>query len=169
MPDPQWRFIPITEKPDIHAFDCGESGLNDYLRSYAGQNHRNGLGSTFVLVPYQGPPSAIGYYTLCMAQAEPQSLPEPMGRKLPGYPAPAVRLARLAVDRKWQSRGLGELLMVDAIRRTVIATRSVAAKFMIVDAKNMKAREFYAKYGFISFGGAPYRLVSPIETLTRLL
>ncbi len=168
MTGPKWKFVPITEKPNLEAFDCGIPELNDYLKKYAGQNHRKGLGSTYVLIPAEGESFAAGYYTLSMAQVELGSLAESQRKNLPKYPVPAVRLGRLAVDRKWQGTGLGEILLVDAIHRAVAAVQSVAAKFMIVDAKNKKAEEFYLRYGFHPFEGGSHSLAAAIDTLKEL-
>jgi len=168
MPGPQWKFVPITEKIELQSFDCGIIELNDYLKRYAGQNHRKGLGSTYVLVPFEGEPVAAAYHTLSMAQVELHSLPESHRKNLPKYPVPAVRLGRLSVDHQWQGTGLGEILLMDAIHRSVLAVRSVAAKFMIVDAKNKKAEEFYLRYGFHPFEGGSHSLVAAIDTLKGL-
>jgi GNAT superfamily N-acetyltransferase len=168
MTGPKWKFVPITEKPGLKTFDCGIPELNDYLKKYAGQNHRKGLGSTYVLIPAEGEPVAAGYHTLSMAQVKLRSLPESQCKNLPKYPLPAVRLGRLAVDRQWQGTGLGEILLIDAIHRSVAAVQSVAAKYMIVDAKNKKAEEFYSRYGFQSFEGGSHSLVAAIDTLKEL-
>jgi GNAT superfamily N-acetyltransferase len=168
MPGPKWKFVSITEKTELQSFDCGIPELNDYLKRYAGQNHRKGLGSTYVLIPAEGEPVAAGYHTLSMAQVDLRFLPESHRKNLPKYPVPAVRLGRLAVDRKWQGTGLGEILLMDAIRRAVTAVQSVAAKFMIVDAKNKRAEEFYLRYGFHPFEGGSNSLVAAIDTLKGL-
>ncbi len=168
MPGPKWKIVAIAEKTELQSFDCGIFELNDYLKRYAGQNHRNGLGSTYVLVPAGGDPVAAGYHTLSMAQVELRSLPESHRKNLPRYPVPAVRLGRLAVDLKWQRTGLGEILLMDAIRRSIAAVQSVAAKYMIVDAKNKKAEEFYLRYGFHPFEGGSHSLVAAIDTLKEL-
>lgn len=165
MQTPSWRILSITEGPHLHSFDCGVQDLNEYLRRYAAQNHRKDLGRTFVLVPAEGAPLALAYHTLCMAQVSFQTLPESLRKSLPRYPVPAVRLARLAVDRKWQSKGLGEILLVDAIFRALAASRSVAAKFMVVDALNENAESFYLRYGFQPFGDGPRSLIASLATL----
>ncbi len=161
-------MVPVTEKAELQSFDCGIPELNDYLKRYAGQNHRKGLGSTYVLVPAEGEPLAVGYHTLSMAQVDLQNLPESHRKNLPKYPVPAVRLGRLAVDRKWQGTGLGEILLMDAIHRSVAAVQSVAAKYMIVDAKIKKAEEFYLRYGFHPFEGGAHSLVAAFDTLKGL-
>lgn len=159
----------MVEATTLQSFDCGIPKLNEYLIRYAGQNHRKGLGKTNVLIPSVGSPVAVGYHTLSMAQVDLRSLTEKLRKGLPHYPVPAVRLARLAVDRKWQGKGLGELLLVDAIRRAVLAAQSVAAKLMIVDAMNQQAEGFYLQYGFEPFESDSRSLAAAIDTLKTIL
>src|ERR1041384_7809828 len=168
MESSPWRFVSIADKPEVRSFDCGVPELNDYLKRYAGQNYRKGLGNTFVLVPGGKKADAAGYHTLSMAQVDLHSLSKSHRKGLPKYPVPAVRLSRLAVDRKWQGQGLGEMLLMDAIHRVVAAVQSVAAKFMIVDAKSEKATGFYLKYGFHPFESGPPSLAVSIDTLKSL-
>ena len=159
----------MVEAPLLQSFDCGIPELNEYLKRYAGQNHRKGLGKTGVLIPSAGSPVAVGYHTLSMAQVDLRFLAEKHRKGMPRYPVPAVRLARLAVDRKWQGQGLGELLLVDAIRRAVLAAQSVAAKLMIVDAMNQRAEGFYIQYGFEPFKSESCSLAASMDTLKTIL
>ncbi len=168
MPGPPWRVVSIIDGPFVDGFDCDIAVLNDYLKRYAGQNHRKGFGRTYVLIPSSGPPVAIGYHTLCMAHLEFEYLSPALRRRLPRYPVPAVRLARLAVDRRWQARKLGELLLVDAIRRSVHAAGLVAAKFMVVDAIDAKAAAFYERYGFKPIEGRSRALVASLDSLRQI-
>ena len=63
-------------------------------------------------------------------------LPPALAKRLPHYPVPAAVLGRLAVDRKHQGRGLGEMLLLDAVRRSIRASATIAIHAIIVDAKN---------------------------------
>ena len=67
-------------------------------------------------------------------------LPATLAKRLPHYPVPAAVLGRLAIDRAQQRRGLGETLLLDAIRRVVRASTTIAVYAIIVDAKNERAR-----------------------------
>ena len=165
MPEPKWHVLSIKEGPQVTDFDCGVPPLNDFLRKYAGQNERKNIGSTFVLVPSDGSKVAMGYYTLCMAQVEFQTLSEKQRKGLPRHPIPAVRLARLAVDLSVQGKGLGELLLIDALHRSVRASRMIAAKYIIVDAKNPETEAFYRRYGFEPFESRTRSLVASIQTV----
>lgn len=61
-----------------------------------------------------------GYYTIASAGIPFLDLPPEESRRLPRYPSlPAVRIGRLAVDRRFQGRGFGEILLLDAMRRSM--------------------------------------------------
>jgi len=145
------------EKHHIRAtFDCGDLALNDYFRRYAWQNQvRHQIGATYVAVDESQPQVAIGYYTLAMTEISSDSLLELSAalKSLP-YPAiPAVLLARLAVDRRFNGRGLGRKLLADAFHRSLQIGRQVGCRCLIVDAYP-SAVDWYAKFGLIEIPGA---------------
>ena len=89
-------------------------------------------------------------------------------RRLPRYPTlPAVRIGRLAVDERFQGRGLGAALLMDAAARTM---RTDAAAFtLLVDAKNDRAVAFYQRYGFRTLASQPRTLFLPLATAQNAL
>jgi ribosomal protein S18 acetylase RimI-like enzyme len=109
-----------------------------------------------------------GYYTLSAADVAVSDLPADMTRRLPRYPSvPAARIGRLAVDRRFQGRGLGAALLLNAAMR---ALRSEIAVFaLVVDAKDDEAAVFYRHHGFYVFASNPLRLIAPIETFRKLV
>ncbi len=88
-----------------------------------------------------------GYYTVAAASIPTPDLPELVTKKLPRYPSlPAIRVGRLAIDLKFQGKGLGGALLADAAARGL---RAEAAAFaMLVDAKDDAAVAFYEHHGF---------------------
>jgi GNAT superfamily N-acetyltransferase len=90
---------------------------------------------------------------------------EAQARKLPRHPVPAALIGRLAVDRSAQGRGLGRLLLADAVQRTLGASQQVAMHAVVVDAKNESARRFYEAYGFLSLADQPIRLFLPLRSI----
>jgi GNAT superfamily N-acetyltransferase len=95
-------------------------------------------------------------------------LPPDETKRLPRYPTlPAVRIGRLAVERRFQRRGLGELMLMNAVHRTM---QDAAAAFtLIVDAKNDQAVAFYRRYGFRSIADRPRTLFLPLPTAQKTL
>lgn len=87
---------------------------------------------------------------------------------MPRYPVlPAVRLGRLAVDRRFQGRGLGAALLADAALR---ASRSeIAAAILVVEAKDERAAGFYRRHGFAPDPADGLRLYASLDSLKQSL
>lgn len=113
--------------------------------------------------------AVLGYYTLSGLSIDIGAWPEEIARKLPRYPAvPATLLGRLAVDRSVRGRGMGEHLLMDALRRALEASGEVASVAVIVDAKDDAALSFYRRYEFLPFADLPNRLFLPMGVIERL-
>jgi GNAT superfamily N-acetyltransferase len=143
---------------DRNGFDCGVPELNDYLKRLAEQHRRKGVSTPFVLVDTDTPSRILGYYCLSAAQVDSAELRENDRKKLPRYPVPCFRLGRLAIRKDRHGQGIGKLLLACAVDRCLKARNDVAAYALIVDAKDMNARQFYEHYGFTAFAGAPMTL-----------
>ena len=91
----------------------------------------------------------FGYYALTNASVDVSALsPEVVKQyKLPTHLLPVVRLARLAVDIRFQGRGLGQFLMVDAMSRAIRVAESTGCIGHVVDAKDDQAANFYESFG----------------------
>jgi predicted GNAT family N-acyltransferase len=143
-------------------FDCGEESLNQFLKKYARQNQEKGFGRTFVaLLPNET--EVLGYYTLSAGSISFEIIPE----KVPRYPIPTAHLGRLATDVKMRGQGLGELLLIDALERTVLVAEKVGIYAIELFALTESAKKFYLKYGFVSLEDDDKHLYLPIETLRK--
>jgi predicted GNAT family N-acyltransferase len=110
-----------------------------------------------------------GFYTLSNAALELTDLPQLVARRLPLYPqVPVTLLGRLAVDRNRRGQGLGEFLLMDAMRRALFGSETVASFAVLVEAKDDSAVAFYQKFGFLPILGQPHRLFMPIKTIAKL-
>ncbi|MGH6942736.1 MAG: GNAT family N-acetyltransferase [Geminicoccaceae bacterium] len=154
---------PLAPAHDRSAFSCGEPVLDEYLRHRASQDVRRRVARAFVAVD-RTDGTIAGYYTLSAASFSRRQLPEALARRLPHYPVPAAILGRLAIDRRCQGRGLGTLMLADAVKRVLRASETLAIHAIIVDAKNDRARTFYERFGFVAFTDAPDRLYLPLAT-----
>jgi GNAT superfamily N-acetyltransferase len=158
---------PLGPHHDRASFSCGEPALDTYLQRQASQDVRRRVARVFVAAGT--PPERIaGYYSLSAAEFSKAELPAAAAKRLPHYPVPAAVLGRLAVDQSFQGRGLGEALLMDAIRRTLRASEAMAVHAIVVDAKHERAKAFYERYGFVSFSTTPRRLFLPLETVAKL-
>lgn len=140
-------------------FDCGDESLNKYLKTFAYLNDTNNLSKTFIA--HDGD-TIIGFVTLCNAQIGFKEMPDGYQKEMPKYPVPAVKIARLAVDTKYQNKGYGKELLLFTFKKIIQVSLSTGVKAVIVDAKE-QSKMFYEKYGFIKIIGNTYILL--IDTL----
>lgn len=147
-------------------FDCGVSELNDYLRKFARQNDRRGIGRAYVAV-CPGEALVRGYYTLATSSVAHTSMPDALRQQLPRYPVPTVLIARLAVDATMQGQGLGRELLMDACYRTLQAADEIGILAIEVSAKDDRARTFYEKYGFRPLLDQPRHMFLSIRAAKR--
>jgi ribosomal protein S18 acetylase RimI-like enzyme len=157
---------PLGSHHDRETFSCGEPALDAYLRHQASQDVRRRVAQVFVAVG-DSPQRIAGYYSLSATSFAKAELPAPLAKRLPHYPVPAAVLGRLAIDRAHQGRGLGETLLLDAIRRVLQASAALAVYAVVVDAKNERSQAFYERYGFRPFASLPRRLFLPLETFEQ--
>ncbi len=80
----------------------------------------------------------------------------------------ASLLGRLARDLSYRGKGVGELLLVDALKRSLVMSRQIASAAVIVDAKDEKVQRFYRDFGFIPFPESQKRLFLAMATIQRL-
>jgi GNAT superfamily N-acetyltransferase len=137
--------LPLDASHDLSAFDCGAPALNEYLKKYALQNHQNQSARTYVTTRGD---LVVGYYTLAAGSVRREETPARVAKGLARHPVPIILLARLAVDREEQGKGLGAALLKDALLRAAQAADLIGCRAVLVHAKNQAAQAFYRRYGF---------------------
>ena len=162
------HISPLTKAHERKTFDCGQEDLNRYLREQARQDAEKRVAAPFVLTQ-PGDPKVLGFYTLSSSIIPVSELPEELMKRLPRYgQLPVTLLGRLAVDRAAGGQGVGEFLLVDALRRSLEAAQQIAAMAVIVDAKNEQAESFYRHFDFQPFQQTPLRLFLPMGQIAKL-
>jgi GNAT superfamily N-acetyltransferase len=151
--DASIRIEPLGSDHDRAAFNCGNESLDRYIRTQASQDIRRGIARVFVAVTPGEPNRIAGYFTLSAAWVVASDLPPEMAKRLPRHPIPAALLGRLGVDRAFTRRGLGSVLLADAVKKTMAAAETVGMTVVIVDPIDDAARAFYAAFGFRSLQG----------------
>jgi GNAT superfamily N-acetyltransferase len=136
----------LREDDDRTSFSCGDDDLDRFFRRFAGQNQfRSHIGTTYVAVDDDG--AILGYATVAAGDLEIDGLPPAARKKLPRYPLPVLRLARLAVDQRAQGKGLGKLLLRYVFELAWRMSLELGCIGVVVDAKEA-AVGFYQAYGF---------------------
>ena len=155
----------ITDEHDLAPFDCGVPDLNDWLKKRAVKNDRSGASRTYVL---RDGPAVIGYYCLSTGAIDHDVAPTPLRRNMPD-PIPVLVLGRLAVDRRWQNQGLGQVLLRDAIFRTVEVAAIAGVVALLVHALSEGARRFYQQFGFVELPLQPMTLCLTTRTAHQII
>lgn len=139
------RTQALDPRHRLEALDSGEPSLDAWLREHAAGAEARRVARTFVWASEDE--AVLGYYSLTGHRLVRDDLPRALGR---GSPAeiPAVLLARLALDTSLHGQGRGGALLIDALERIVVATETVAARFIVVDALHERAATFYEHHGF---------------------
>jgi predicted GNAT family N-acyltransferase len=150
------------------AFACGSSELDKYLKERATQDIDRRAAAVYVLLADN---RIAGYYTLSADNTDVRDLPERLVAQLnlPRYPyIGATLIGRLARDLVYKGQGVGELLLVDALKKSLSMSRDIASAAVVVDAKDETAHLFYVDFGFVPFPDSQKkRLFLPMATIEK--
>lgn len=159
-----FQIRPLDAGVNARDFQCGEPQLDAYLQRYASQDVKRDVARVFVATPQRDTGKVAGFYSLSAGSVSATDLPDALRRKLPRYPVPIALLGRLAVDRHFQGRGLGAILLADVCIKVAQASQVLAVVGLIVDAKSETAMTFYRHFGFTELPGTPGRLLLPSKS-----
>jgi predicted GNAT family N-acyltransferase len=146
-------------------FCCGKESLDNYIRKQASQDLKKRVSSVFILMDVPES-SVLAYYTLSSYTVDIASLSEAFAKRLPRYPLlPATLLGRLAVDNSQKGKRFGELLLIDALKKSLDTAIQVASLAVVAQALDESALSFYIKYGFQPFKNEPLMLYLPMKSV----
>ena len=158
---------PLGKHHRRDSFSSGNEQLDRYFRSQANQDKKKNIAIPYVAIERETQ-RVIGYYTLSMTSINLEELPTKDAKKLPRYPLIGVTLiGRLAIDVDYQGRGWGKLLVMDALYRSLEASRQVASFAVMVDAIDDKAAKFYQRFDFQPFPEQPLKLFRTMKNIAQ--
>lgn len=137
--------LPLDGTHELAEFACGEREMDTWLVRHALTIQR--LNATRTYVTCEGH-VVRGYYSLAPSSVEFEHAPQRFHEGLARYPVPLILLARLAVDQRFQGQQVGESLLLDALLRSLEASRAIGGVAVLVHALHEKARTFYERYDF---------------------
>jgi GNAT superfamily N-acetyltransferase len=140
----------------VESFNSGNSQLDQWLKRRALKNEIEGASRTYVLCDGK---IVIAYYCLANGAVAQASATGRVRRNMPD-PIPVMVIGRLAVDSRWQAKGIGRALLRDAILRTLQAAEIAGIRAILVHAISEDAKQFYEKCGFTA---------SPVDTMTLMV
>ena len=150
----------------VDPFDCGEESLNRFLTRFAFANQQANTSLTYVGVTGN---LVIGFYTLVVSEVSYAVEPERLKKGLARHPVPLMLIARLAVSKSWQGKGVGAGLLKDAMQRTVQAADIAGIRALAAHAKNEHVRTFYEHFGLIPSPSDPLHLFVLIKDMKQMM
>jgi GNAT superfamily N-acetyltransferase len=155
----------LADRHQIVDFNSGDASLDDWLNRRARANQVSGATRTYVLC---GKERVIGYYALASGAVMVESAPGRFRGNMPN-PIPVAVLARLAVDRDWQGRGIGRALFRDAARRVAHAADAIGIRSIVVHAISEQAKSCYVALGFDPSPREPMTLMVTLSDIRAAL
>jgi GNAT superfamily N-acetyltransferase len=147
-------------------FDCGIEDLTRFLIRQAWNNQQAHSAQTYVLALDL---AVTGYYSLAAGSVTHEEATERAKKGVARHPIPVILLARLAVDKTRHGQGLGAALLKDALLRSAHAADTIAARALLVHAKDDSAKAFYEHFNFEPSPSDPYHLLLLTKDLLRIL
>jgi uncharacterized protein (DUF1778 family)/GNAT superfamily N-acetyltransferase len=143
----------------LSSFDCGKRMLNDWLVHRARQAQALRSAKTFVVCVQQ---RVIAYFSLSVGQVDSQDIPRGHVHT-DDFPVPVVLLTRLAVDNLYQGKGIGQALLLEAIRHTLAIADKAGVEALLTQPINEKAAQFYQERGFTTSPAAYKQLILMVK------
>lgn len=162
--DPEFVIDRLSSEHNLSEFDCGNTSLNEWLKKFAWTNQQSDSAKTYIALDGN---RVAGYYALTAGSVHKHESPQRIAKGLANHPIGVVLLARLAVDRKQQAKGLGKALLFDALTRIEAAADLIGVRAMLVHAIDETARRFYLHFGFEESPVDPYQLMLLLKDLRR--
>nr|WP_256871714.1 GNAT family N-acetyltransferase [Nostoc sp. TCL26-01] len=156
----------LTKSHNLKNFDCGNFDLNNYLSKYALKNQQSDSSTTYIACSDD---NVIGYYTLTVASVIQENAPPRISKGLPKYPIPVALLARLAVSKEFQKKGIGRGLLKNCLIRVNEAADLIGIRALLVHAKDEKVRDWYQQFDFEPSPTDPLHLFLMLKDIRTIL
>ncbi len=146
----EFNLRELSPDDSVSGLSLGDAAFNPlktFLNRDAKKHHQQNGSKTYVFVSTSAPKKVIAYVTLLCSHVESQTPPDGLdGSRFTDYPA--IKIARLAVDRRFTGYRLGTRLIdfTIALAQTKIMPH-IGCRFLVVDSKK-QAINFYIKQGF---------------------
>ena len=157
---------PLSRAHNRTRFDCGDDEVTRFLHEQALQDHEKNLSRTMVLIDDHVDLARVaGYHTLVMAHVKQEEIPGDRPAIKRGIPV--ILLGQLGIDKDFQGRGCGEMLLIDAQARVDEISRRTGVRAMMLDARNEMLARWYEKHDFVRFP-RQFRMFKSITSIRAL-
>ena len=143
IPDSKLQTISLSKNHNLSSFSCLSQELTDFLKNDALIDQNNMISRTRLCFWNE---ELAGFFTLIADTIEAKAVIDGLEhyeyRKYPG-----VKIARLAVDSRFERKGIGTYLLLAAIGKTLSVCESIGCRYILVDSKK-DSIGFYQKNEF---------------------
>lgn len=160
------RVEKLSASHQLNSFDCHVTELNQFLKKYALQSQLSSSANTYVALEED---KIIGYYSLSVGSVIHHQAPERVTKGLAKHPIPVMILARLAVDKSQQGKGIGQGLLKDVLLRTSHASDIAGIRALLVHAKDEHAKKWYQQFNFDVSPTDPLHLFLLLKDIRKAL
>lgn len=172
-----WRIDIEPFDPERHdrtSFACGIDRLDNYFQRTARKHQEGDFARVFVALS-SAVSGVLGYYALNAHRVETGELPASLEKNAPRHSGvPAAYLSMIAVDRRAQGRGLGRVLLADALKRLIPVADEIGLAAVVLDVIDDGGAEafdrrirFYESVGFIALASRPSRMFLPMKVIRK--
>lgn len=163
------------ERHDRTAFSCGVDQVDNFFKKTANKLSKADNLRVWVLTDPQG--VLIGFYALNAHAVDYAELPAKFAKSRPGHGSiPAAYISMIGVDKRFQGKGYGGDLLVDALKRILLASETLGVAVVLLDVLDcgqpdqvVKRADLYKGYGFTPLASNPLRLFLPVATVRMLV
>lgn len=161
---------PVSLAPhhNTKAFSSGNEGLDSWLTNIALQAGYSNTSRTYVVSDSDSPNQVIGFYSISSASLTKMDSLDRIKGGTGRNDIPAVLLARLAVDKDFQNKGIGKALVRDAVLRVLRLQVELGIRVLLVHAIDEEAKKFYEQFGFKSSPVKPLLLMALLKDVEKL-
>ncbi len=145
IPREELRIVLLTKRHEFTSFNSKNDDLNEFLKNDALRDQESMVSKTYLCCWKK---SIVGYFSIVADTIDVQAINENDGIK--GYPYhkyPSIKIARLAVDRKFERKGIGRFLVLAAMGLAMSVSEIIGCRYITVDSKP-DSISFYEKLGF---------------------
>ena len=134
----------ILDGQPAEGFDCGDERYNRFLYSRAWRDQKRGVTVTHLLM-IKGVPAAYVTLTMDRIRLGPQEKPKGVSWQLIG----AVKIAQLAVAKRFAGHGLGAYMISYVIEYARTLRAIVGCRYVTLDAER-ELISWYESQGFVA-------------------
>lgn len=159
------RVRPLDQNHNLKLFSCGNSRIDNYLKLSARKEHKNYKARVFVGT-LDDSFDAVGYYTLVLASHAPTEVSSEAKEKFQSVRSvPSIYLPKLGVATSESKKGIGQLLLKDALKRCLIISENAGAYALTLDAIDEEKARWYHKFGFEFFVEGELKMFIALKTV----